>query len=193
MQQLRWKLRCSPHPTTGDPKFSKNSHSPSLEIPIYLCFAGEFRDDSQHHSRTEREDARGGGTAGSHWLQSFFLLTLKNERIFIFSEFTRLFFRNLTIMNLGISWRFSSDFRQIIRSTKIYSGMVGDLRAGVLCSGLPLHQRPVGAPDRWSQWLRGWPHWFWRCGTFPVIISIDLRGKIFWKPWQLDGFSHGFL
>lgn len=92
------------------------------------------------------------------------LLTLKNERIFIFSEFTRLFFRNLTIMNLGISWSFSSDFRQIIRSTKIYSGMVGDLRdlrdlrAGVLCSGLPLHQRPVGAPDRWSQeWLRGWP------------------------------------
>ena len=109
MQQLRWKLRCSPHPTTGDPKFNQNSHSPSLEIPIYLCFAGEFRDDSQHHSRTEREDARGGGTAGSHWLQSFFCWPWK------MSEY--LFFRS-SLGFSSVTWpswilEYLGDFRQI--------------------------------------------------------------------------------
>ena len=95
---------------------------------------------------------------------------------------------------------FSSDFRQIIRSTKIYSGMVGDLRdlrAGVLCSGLPLHQRPVGAPDRWSQeWLRGWPQWFWRCGDIPSNHFHWFKGEIFWKPltvgWVFRWFSVDF-
>jgi hypothetical protein len=49
----------------------------ALKFSFYLSFAGEFRDDSQHHSRTEREDARGGGTAGSHWLQSFNFVDLE--------------------------------------------------------------------------------------------------------------------
>jgi hypothetical protein len=48
-----------------------------LKFSFYLAFAGEVRDDSLHHSRTEREDARGGGTAGSHWLQSFNFVDLE--------------------------------------------------------------------------------------------------------------------